>query len=148
MVSGEETSLAKATEVFNDLDKNYSRHILTLVGKGTLSISAAILTLQGWLLIAAKQYTQAESHLSVVVAQNPNNIPARLALAKVVGLKGDYKKALSLYQRAFQLNPNYSPDLRVPIGLCFYKLDMMQHAKRAFEKAYERVRLSSSFLPV
>ncbi len=91
------------------------------------------------LLMANKQYKQAESHLSIVVSQHPKNITAQIALARLLAGSGDYKRALTHFQKAFTLNPNYSPDLRIPIGLCFYKLEMHLHAKRAFERAYEKV---------
>lgn len=38
--------------------------------------------------------------------------------------------------KAFCLNPHQLPNVRVHVGLCFYKLNMLEEALRAFQRAY------------
>lgn len=54
--------------------------------------------------------------------------------------KNDIPGALACYQRVLKLNPEMIPDVRVSIGLCYHKLGMMDHARRAFERTIERVQ--------
>lgn len=50
----------------------------------------------------------------------------------------DYKGALKLYQDIYRMNPLMQPDVRIGIGLCFFKLGDLDKALYAFERVLKR----------
>jgi RNA polymerase-associated protein CTR9 len=70
---------------------------------------------------------------------DPNFIPALIGLACVHYQRKNYKAALSFYQKVLKIQPDIVPDVRMPIGICFYKLDMEDEASLAFRRVLELV---------
>jgi RNA polymerase-associated protein CTR9 len=85
-----------------------------------------------------KDLDQCVTCFKLALNLDPNFVPGLLGLAAVYAEKGDYKSALILYQKALCINPDFSPDLRIPIGMCFHNLDMSEEARKAFNRALER----------
>ena len=59
--------------------------------------------------------------------------------ASFYSAKGDIKNALSNYQNILKLSPDMKPDVRVNIGVCFYKLGMLIECEYSLERALEIV---------
>lgn len=55
-------------------------------------------------------------------------------------MKNQFGPALELYQKVLSLKPNIRPDVRVPIGICYYQLGAIQQARGAFGRALKLVR--------
>lgn len=70
---------------------------------------------------------------------DPNFIPALIGLAGVHYQRKNYKASLTFYQKVLTIQPDIVPDVRMPIGICFYKLDMEDEAIIAFQRVLELV---------
>lgn len=51
----------------------------------------------------------------------------------------NYRLSLEFYQKILMIQPDIDPDVRIPIGICFLKLDMDEEATLAFSRALELV---------
>lgn len=68
----------------------------------------------------------------------PENVPSLLGRACIEFNKKEAngkRNALSLYKKALQICPNCPADVRLGLGICFYKLNMIEKAEEAFLKA-------------
>ncbi|KAJ3187436.1 protein required for normal CLN1 and CLN2 G1 cyclin expression [Gaertneriomyces sp. JEL0708] len=72
------------------------------------------------------------------VSRRRTCIPALLGEASIHCAKGQYDKALPAYQTILTLKPDLQPDVRVAIGICYYRLGAVEQAYLAFERALKR----------
>jgi RNA polymerase-associated protein CTR9 len=83
---------------------------------------------------------------------DPNFVPALIGMvcilmvqfifpfkADVYFRRKNYRMSLEFYQKILLIEPNIVPDVRVPIGICFLKLEMESEAELAFLRALELV---------
>ncbi|ORX47625.1 TPR-like protein [Piromyces finnis] len=112
-----------ATSLFNAADKIDIRETTSWIGKGIL-------------LLTKGQIDKANNIFKAIVdtPENANNIPALLGKACISFYNKDYKGALASYQRILKYAPDFKPNVRIPIGLCFYALGNTQMARKAFER--------------
>ena len=75
------------------------------------------------LLDKGDQLDQADNQFNFVLDQDPNSIPALLGKACIAFNKRDYKGALGHYKKCLRLNPGCPADVRLGMGLCFYKMN-------------------------
>ena len=87
------------------------------------------------LLDKGDQLDQADNQFNFVLDQDPNSIPALLGKACIAFNKRDYKGALGHYKKCIRLNPECPADVRLGIGLCYYKMNKMERAVDAFTRA-------------
>lgn len=87
------------------------------------------------LLDKGDQLDQADNQFNFVLDQDPNSIPALLGKACIAFNKRDYKGALGHYKKCLRLNPACPADIRLGMGLCFYKMNKMIKAVDAFTRA-------------
>jgi len=73
----------------------------------------------------------------VETPENANNIPALLGKGCISFANKDYKNALACYQRILKYAPNFKPNIRIQIGLCFYALGNTQMARKAFDRVLQ-----------
>lgn len=86
---------------------------------------------------------QADAQFNFVLQQQqqsgePENVPSLLGRACIEFNKKEAsgkRQALALYKKALQVCPNCPADVRVGLGICFYKLNMIEKAADAFAKA-------------
>ncbi len=123
--------LDKATTFFNESDRIDIHEPTTWIGKGVL-------------LFARNNPTQAAYNFNIVLDREPNNIPSLFGKAIVEFNQRKYKEALRCFQTLLKLSPNMKPDPRVGVGFCFHRLNLLDQAKLAFERAVERVRFGST----
>ncbi|KYQ90462.1 RNA polymerase II complex component [Tieghemostelium lacteum] len=64
-------------------------------------------------------------------------LPAKIGYACLLFNKGQYVKALEQYQKVIELNPNYSPQVRLGLGYCYYKLGKINRAKESFQRVLQ-----------
>ena len=88
-------------------------------------------------LAEAEKVDQADAQFTFVLNQYPNNIPSLLGKACISFNRKDYKTALTFYRKCLRVNPNCPANVRLGIGHCFYKLNQMEKAKLAFERALQ-----------
>ena len=81
------------------------------------------------------QLDQADNQFNFVLDQDPNSIPALLGKACIAFNKKEYRGALGHYKKCIRLNPACPADVRLGIGLCYYKLNKMERAVDAFTRA-------------
>lgn len=80
---------------------------------------------------------QADTQFNFVLNQAPNNIPALLGKACIAFNKKDYRGALTFYKKALRTNPNCPATVRVGMGHCFVKLNNLEKACLAYERALQ-----------
>lgn len=112
-----------ATSLFNAADKIDIRETISWIGKGIL-------------LLTKGQLDRANNIFKTIIesTENANNIPALLGKACISFINKDYKGALACYQRVLRYAPDLKPNVRIPIGLCFYALGNIKMARTAFER--------------
>ena len=85
-----------------------------------------------WFLLGAPPVNHFSSY-----NQDPNCIPALLGKACIAFNKRDFKGALGHYKKCLRLNPACPADIRLGMGLCFYKMNKMMKAVDAFTRALQ-----------
>ncbi|CCJ28920.1 unnamed protein product, partial [Pneumocystis jirovecii] len=100
-----------------------------------------ILTRAVWnIMRAASEKTlmdQAGKYFDSVLKTDRNNLFAMLGKARILFSHKNYTGALKLYQTILSSKPDFIPDPRIGIGLCFWELNMKQDAKAAWERSLE-----------
>ena len=91
----------------------------------------------GLLLLARNSLDDAHRHFKQVLGENPRSIPALLGMARIHFVRENYSQALSLYRNVLKMLPECNPNPRLGLGLCFYKLGMLEQAQLAFERCIE-----------
>jgi tetratricopeptide (TPR) repeat protein len=69
-----------------------------------------------------------------ILAEDPDNLAANIALANAFYDAGQWKDAIRFYEQALLLNPS-NADLITDMGTCYRNLGMPDHAIRAYERA-------------
>ncbi|KAG0333130.1 protein required for normal CLN1 and CLN2 G1 cyclin expression [Podila humilis] len=92
---------------------------------------------KGLLLLARNSFDEAHRHFQQGLGENPRSIPALLGMARIQFIRENYTGALNTYRNAMKYQPDCKPDPRIGMGLCFYKLGMIDTAQQAFERAVE-----------
>lgn len=114
-----------ATEVGNkayQLDRTWTVNILA----------------RGALTLAVGNADEALVPFQTVLTQSGDaNLFAQLGKARVLYHKKNYKGALKWYQSVLHGRPNFKPDPRIGIGLCFWQLKDKEAAKEAWERSLE-----------
>ncbi|CAF0876803.1 unnamed protein product [Adineta ricciae] len=88
-------------------------------------------------LLEGDKMDQAEQQFNFVLNQMQNNIPALLGRACIAFNKKDYRQALNLYKRALKYSPENSAGIRVGLANAFAKLNKLDKAELAFNRAIE-----------
>ncbi|CBY09563.1 unnamed protein product [Oikopleura dioica] len=89
------------------------------------------------LLDKGDQLDQADNQFNFVLDQDLNSIPALLGKACIAFNKRDFKGALGHYKKCLRLNPGCPADIRLGMGLCFYRMNKIGKAVDAFTRALE-----------
>jgi RNA polymerase-associated protein CTR9 len=105
----------QATQIINEVEQ-IKRNKFTFVLKANL-------------LFIKGESDQTIPNLKAALNLDRNFIPALIGLANALFKKNDFKNALLHYQQILELFPDISPDVRIPIGICFYELDMVNEAR-------------------
>lgn len=129
---------ARAAQKFTEVDKsefiNFSKHgseyQFHLLGRA-------------YCCLIEGRTDQADAQFNFVLQQQqqsgePENVPSLLGRACIEFNKKEVngkRNALSLYKKALQVCPNCPADVRLGLGICFYKLNMPERAEEAFSKA-------------
>ncbi|XP_046910876.1 RNA polymerase-associated protein Ctr9 [Dermatophagoides farinae] len=115
----------KATVLYTNADKIVMYDPNHLVGRAHFCLAEA------------EKIDQADAQFTFVLNQYPNNIPSLLGKACINFNKKDYKTALTFYRKCLRVKPDCPANIRLGIGHCFYKLNQMEKAKLAFERALQ-----------
>jgi len=91
----------------------------------------------GLLLLARNSLDDAYRHFKQVLGENNRSIPALLGMARILFIRENYTQALGLYRNVLKLQPDCIPNPRIGMGLCFYKLGMIEAGRQAFERCIE-----------
>ena len=128
------TNILKANTKYSRAEKIDIKEEITLVSKGVLFLS------QG-------DYERAWEYFNTVLEGNENNTPSLLGKACIAYNKKRYEEALSLYRIALERNPFYCPaNVRLGLGLCYYRLNRMDLAKKCFQRVLQLEPNNSSAL--
>lgn len=94
----------------------------------------------GLLLLARNSLDDAHRHFKQVLGENPRSIPALLGMARIQIIRENYSQALTTYRQVLKLLPDCTPNPRIGMGICFYKLGMEDTATTAFRRCIEMVK--------
>uniref|UniRef100_A0ABD2W7J2 UDP-N-acetylglucosamine--peptide N-acetylglucosaminyltransferase SPINDLY n=1 Tax=Trichogramma kaykai TaxID=54128 RepID=A0ABD2W7J2_9HYME len=86
-------------------------------------------------LVEGGKMDQADAQFNFVLNQSPNNIPSLLGKACIAFNKKDYKGALTFYKKVLRTNPNCPAAVRIGMGHCFMKLNNLEKARAAYQRA-------------
>lgn len=86
-------------------------------------------------LLEGDKMEQADAQFNFVLNQSPSNIPSLLGKACIAYNKKDYRGALAFYKKALRTNPNCPAAVRLGMGHCFLRMNNVDKAKLAFERA-------------
>nr|KAJ3106522.1 protein required for normal CLN1 and CLN2 G1 cyclin expression [Phlyctochytrium planicorne] len=114
----------QATECVNKADNIDSRNIWVIIAKGNL-------------FLLLNKVDDAARQFKTAVELDACSIAAHMGLASASVMKGDYKVGLECYQKVLCLGPDLKSDVRVSIGICYFKLHMLPEARKSFERALE-----------
>lgn len=73
----------------------------------------------------------------VLDASNDSNLFGQLGRARILYHNKNYKGALKIYQRILKSRPDFQPDPRIGIGLCFWHINEKDMALAAWQRALE-----------
>ncbi|KAL4224746.1 protein required for normal CLN1 and CLN2 G1 cyclin expression [Mactra antiquata] len=88
-------------------------------------------------LLEGDKMDQADAQFNFVMGQAKNNIPSLLGKACIAFNQKDYRGALAYYKRALRNNPSCPASVRLGMGHCFVKVNRMEKARMAFERALQ-----------
>ncbi|XP_052225618.1 RNA polymerase-associated protein CTR9 homolog [Dreissena polymorpha] len=88
-------------------------------------------------LLEGDKMEQADAQFNFVLGQSNNNIPSLLGKACIAFNKKEYRGALAYYKRALRTNPDCPASVRLGMGHCFIKLNKIDKARMAFERALQ-----------
>ncbi|GAA5908082.1 hypothetical protein JCM6882_000221, partial [Rhodosporidiobolus microsporus] len=93
-----------------------------------LDVKAAHAMLRGRLDEASKLFER------ILIAE-PNHLMALMGRARILFSQRSFTPALKTYQQVLRLRPDFLPDPRIGIGLCFWMLGDREKARRAWERS-------------
>lgn len=70
-----------------------------------------------------------------VLSKDPGHLLSLMGKARVLYIRTQYRAALKLYQSVLSAAPDFLPDPRIGIGLCFWNLGEHNIARRAWERS-------------
>eukprot|EP01135_Chromosphaera_perkinsii_P005243 Nk52_evm12s327 gene=Nk52_evmTU12s327 len=114
----------QATGHFSRADVMFAMDQSSLLGKGMMALYKG-------------ETDRADEQFDFILDEDNQSIPAMLGKASVMFGKGQYQDALTLYKNALRLKPNGPACIRVGIGLCLLKLNHLDKARVAFERALQ-----------
>lgn len=88
-------------------------------------------------LLEGDKMDQADAQFNFVINQSPSNIPSLMGKACIAYNKKDYRGALAFYRKALRTKPNCPASVRIGLAHCFLKLNNLDKAKIAFQRALD-----------
>lgn len=88
-----------------------------------------------------RDYTEAERLLNELIAANDSVEEAYFYLANILHIRGDIGKAIKHFQKVLSINPNHT-DAAVSLSVLFNDIGHYESAKKVFDQASERVRVT------
>ncbi|KND04495.1 uncharacterized protein SPPG_00223 [Spizellomyces punctatus DAOM BR117] len=116
--------ILQATELLNEALSLDNQDVYAIVASGNIRL-------------VRREYDEASNSFQGALSRDSTCVPALLGEASVRCLKGDFDKALELYQKVLSIKPDLQPDVRVPIGICYYKLGATTQSRKALERALQ-----------
>ena len=98
----------------------------------------ASFVLKGYFFFYQSEFQQSNNYFDNAKETDPNYVPCIFGRACIEYAKKNYQEALKLYKNALRLNPNGAPEMRLGLGYCYYQLDNIELALKAFESVIVR----------
>lgn len=135
---------AKASTLLKTAELIDPNHSMILAGKGIQRRGEKYLFQLGIVALNQGDVPKAELLFDTALVSNNNNITAILGKACVLYHKANYKGALDQYKQVLQLNPDAPASIRVGVGLCHYKLNNLELARKSFKRALQLNEFNSN----
>ena len=88
-------------------------------------------------LLEGDKVDQADTQFNFVLGQTSSNIPSLLGKACISFNKKEFRQALTFYKKVMRIKANCPADVRLGLGHCYYKMNKIDKAKLAFERALQ-----------
>ncbi|GAA5970540.1 hypothetical protein JCM8115_002734 [Rhodotorula mucilaginosa] len=99
------------------------------------SDSRVVRDLRAALAMAQGQLDRASKLWEMILADEPTHLVALMGKARCQFSQRAFRPALKTYQHVLRLSPQFLPDPRIGIGLCFWMLGDREKARRAWERS-------------
>lgn len=113
------------------------RRTLGQGGRG-LEQKAALLLGKAMLFTSNRNFAEAENQLNILSRSQPDNVLGLMCQGRLFLQTKRPDLALKAYQRVLQLQPEFSPDPRVGLGLAYWLAGDGMRAKYAWNRALKR----------
>ncbi|GAA5985401.1 hypothetical protein JCM11641_000144 [Rhodosporidiobolus odoratus] len=87
-----------------------------------------------WLMASGK-FEQASRLFEQILDREPTNLMALMGRARIQFSQRNFRAAMKTYQQVLRLKPDFLPDPRIGIGLCFWMQGDREKAKKAWERS-------------
>lgn len=92
------------------------------------------MTLANLYLLTGK-FDEAFRTYEFILTKHPGHLFALMGKARILYVRRQFRPALKLYQSVLSAAPDFQPDPRIGIGLCFWNLGEHAIARRAWERS-------------
>ncbi len=91
------------------------------------------------LSLASFNFDEAERTINQALRIQPNNLVVLMCQGRLGSATRNIQISLKAFQKILSLDPDFSPDPRVGLGLAFWQSGDVKKAKLAWRRALERV---------
>lgn len=88
--------------------------------------------------LLTNKFDEAYRTYEFIISKNPSHLFALMGKARIHYVRRQFRVALKLYQSVLSAAPDFLPDPRIGIGLCFWNLGEHRLARRAWARSAAR----------
>lgn len=94
-----------------------------------------VLDTKATLYLLTGKYDEAFRTYEHIIKDHPGHLLALMGKARILYIRRQFRAALKLYQSVLSASPEFLPDPRIGIGLCFWNLGDYRLARKAWERS-------------
>ena len=94
-----------------------------------------VLDTKATLYLLMGKYDEAYRTYEHILKDHPGHLLALMGKARILYIRRQFRAALKLYQSVLSAAPDFLPDPRIGIGLCFWNLGDYRLARKAWERS-------------
>lgn len=99
------------------------------------SMNAFMLDTKATLYLLMSKHDEALRIFEDILKAHPGHLFALMGKARILYIRRQFRPALKLYQSVLSAAPDFLPDPRIGIGLCFWNLNDHRLARKAWERS-------------
>lgn len=99
------------------------------------AMNGFVLDTKATLYLLTGKYDEALRTYEHILKEQPSHLLALMGKARILYIRRQFRAALKLYQSVLLMAPDFLPDPRIGIGLCFWNLGDYRLARKAWERS-------------